>query len=238
MTMAPNGYPLSLAISRLTENETSREPQNLRAIKWLLKQQGGAVVVVTPKKNFESPILKKLVAHPQVKHVTWRGFSPGVLHSSRVLYAWPDRERLQLLWGCGADAVAVIEWNESVTAECLEGANPVQLFADRTVEPDVDTVKDTGEPLPNGVDSILEHVARMAAGYSSGLKWNEEDMLKADMMNQPERWVSISVEQVRAKCRALGMHPKDVDTVAGFLQRRKDGRRFNVQSSYRDFQFK
>lgn len=77
----------------------------------------------------------------------------------------------------------------------------------------------------------------MAAGYSSGLKWNEEDMLKADMMLRPDRWASVSVEQVRAKCRELGMHPNDVDTVAGFLQRRKDGRRFNVRSSYKDFQF-
>lgn len=92
-------------------------------------------------------------------------------------------------------------------------------------------------PLPNGVDSILEHIASMAAGYSSGLKWNEEDKLKADVMNRPERWVPVSVDQVRAKCRALGMRPRDVDTVAGFLQQRKEGRRFNVRSSYRDFQF-
>jgi len=84
---------------------------------------------------------------------------------------------------------------------------------------------------------ILEYIAAMAAGYSSGLKWNEEDKLKADMMNRPERWVPITVEQVRAKCRALGMRPDDVDTVAGFLQRRKEGRRFNVQSSYRTFRF-
>lgn len=62
-------------------------------------------------------------------------------------------------------------------------------------------------------------------------------MLKADMMNRPERWVPITVEQVRTKCRELGMRPNDVDTVTGFLQRRKDGRRFNVRSSYRDFQF-
>lgn len=57
------------------------------------------------------------------------------------------------------------------------------------------------------------------------------------MMNRPERWASITVEQVRAKCRALGMRPNDVDTIAGFLQRRKDGRRFNVRGSYRDFHF-
>ena len=89
----------------------------------------------------------------------------------------------------------------------------------------------------NGVEEILENIAAWAAGYSSGLKWNEEDKLKADMMNRPERWAPITVEQVRAKCRALGMRPDDVDTVAGFLQRRKEGRRLNVQSSYRTFHF-
>ena len=57
------------------------------------------------------------------------------------------------------------------------------------------------------------------------------------MMNRPERWESVTVEQVRAKCRELKMRPKDVDTIAGFLQRRKDGRRFNVRSSYKDFHF-
>lgn len=48
---------------------------------------------------------------------------------------------------------------------------------------------------------------------------------------------SITVDDVRAKCRALGMRGADVDAIAGFLQRRKDGRRFNVRSSYRSFQF-
>ena len=55
---------------------------------------------------------------------------------------------------------------------------------------------------------MLEYVAGMAAGYSSGLKWNEEDKLKADMVNRPERWVPITVEQVRARCRELGDAPE------------------------------
>jgi hypothetical protein len=93
------------------------------------------------------------------------------------------------------------------------------------------------ETLPNGVGGILEYVAGMAAGYSTGLKWNEEDKLKADMMNCPERWEEVTVEQVRAKCRELKMRPDDVETIAGFLERRKQGRRFNVRSSYRDFRF-
>lgn len=235
--MTSDGYPFPVAISRLTKGETSREPQNLRAINWLLEQPGGSVVVVTPRKEFDSASLKKLVAHPRVAHATWRGFSTGVLHGARVLYAWPNRDHLNNIWGCGASAVVVIEWSEPETAEWLADANPVQLFVDHTVEPEAETADGEDEPLPNGVDGILEYVAGMAAGYSSGLKWNEEDKLKADMMNRPERWVPITVEQVRAKCRALGMRPKDVDTVSGYLQLRKDGRRFNVRSSCRDFQF-
>lgn len=236
--MSPDGYPNPVAISRLTAGEMSREPQNVRAINWLLAQPGGPVVVVTPRKDFDGTSLMELVAQPRVTHRIWRGFSRGVLSGTRVIYAWPDRQHLDDLWGCTADAIVVIEWNERQTAEWIADAKPVQLFLDQTVDPNLEAVEEEAqEPLPNGVEGILEHIAHMAAGYSSGLKWNEEDKLKADMMNRPERWVPITVDQVRVKCRELGMRPRDVDTVAGFLQRRKEGRRFNVRSSYRGFQF-
>jgi hypothetical protein len=210
----------------------------MRAIEWLLEQAGGSVVVVTPQKRFSGDTLKQLVGHSGVTHSTWRGFSAGALAGRRVLYAWPDRKRLNELWGCNADAIAVIEWSEEEAAEWVEDSVPIQLLGGRTAMPtSEERIEAANEVLPNGVEEILKHVAHMAAGYSSGLKWNEEDMLKADMMNRPERWVPISVEQIRAKCRELGMRPYDVDTVTDFLQRRKEGRRFNVQSSYRDFQF-
>lgn len=89
--------------------------------------------------------------------------------------------------------------------------------------------------LPDDVDTILKSVAGWSAGYSSGLKWNEEDKLKADMMNRPTRWRTVTVQQLRARCRELGMKPNDIDTIADYLQRRKDGRRFNVRSTFRDF---
>lgn len=72
--------------------------------------------------------------------------------------------------------------------------------------------------------------ASLSDGYSSGLKWNEEDKLKADMMNRPARWQAITVDQLRARCRELGLKPNDIDTIAGFLQRRKDGRRRDVST--------
>ena len=237
--MSSDAYLFPVAVSRLSDSETSREPQNLRAIRWLLEQSGGSIVVVTPQKRFDGESLKRLVARPDVIHHTWRGFSTGSLGGRRVLYAWPNREHLNNLWGVEAEALAVIEWNTEETAEWIEDANPVQLFNGRTVQPSLaEEPAESREALPNGVDEILKQIAGMAAGCSSGLKWNEEDMLKADMMNRPERWVPITVEQMRAKCRELGMRPKDIDTVVGFLQRRKEGRRFNVQSSYRTFQFR
>ncbi len=154
-----------------------------------------------------------------------------------MIYAWPDRKHLQDLWDVEADALVVVEWGEPETAEWIEDANPVRLLPGETIAPSADSTVTDVAPLPNGIDGILEGIAAWAAGYSTGLKWNEEDKLKADMMNRPDRWVDVSVERVRAKCRALGMRPNDVDTVAELLQRRKDGRRFNVGSTYRDFRF-
>ncbi|MGO2746224.1 hypothetical protein [Microbacterium sp.] len=224
-----------IAVSRLGEDDT-REAQNLRAVRWLLSQPGGSVVVVTPRRDVPSEAIKRLIASPEVQHFAWRGFHGGHFDGNRVLYAWPDRKHLNDVWNGDADAIAVIEWGEEETAEWIEDVNPVQLFPDAIISPSPRTEVKL-EPLPNGIDEILEHVAAMAAGYSSGLKWNEEDKLKADMMNRPERWRHVTVEQIRAKCRQLGMRANDVDTIAGFVQRRKDGRRFNVRSSYRSFEF-
>ena len=235
--MSSDEYPFLVAVSQLGEQD-SRESQNARAIKWLLAQAGGSVVVVTPRKQFEGESLKRLVARSGTAHLTWRGLFAGSLASCRVIYAWPDRQHLNDLWGVDADALVVLEWGEAETAEWIEDVKPVRLLPGGTVQ--APSERDSGvaaEPLPNGVGEILEHIAAWAAGYDSGLKWNEEDKLKADMMNCPERWEPVTVEQVRAKCRELKMRPNDVETIAGFLERRKQGRRFNVRSSYRDFRF-
>jgi hypothetical protein len=235
--MASNTSTYPVAISRISEDDT-REAQNLRALRWLADQKGGPVIVVTPQKDFDGDSLKRLIKQPEVAQHTWRGFSVGSLRGRRVVYCWPDRQHLNELWDAEPDALVVIEHGGTEAEEWVEDANPVQLLKDATVPPRVEADHAApSEPLPNGVEEILEYVAHMAAGYSSGLKWNEEDKLRADMMNRPERWAPITVEQVRAKCRELGMRPNDVDTIAGFLQRRKDGRRFNVRSSYKDFQF-
>jgi len=223
------------AVSRLGEGD-SREAQNLRAVKWLLAQNGGPMVVVTPRRSVESECLARLTSHPRVRHHAWRGQSGGFYDGQRVLYAWPDRQRLNEIWNVNADAIAVIEWSTEETTEWIEDVNAVQLYPGRTVEP-THGYQAALDQLPNGLDAILEHVAAMAAGYSSGLEWNEEDQLKADMMNRPDRWADVTVAQVRATCRQLRMRGKDVGTIADFVQQRNDGRRYNVRSSYRTFKF-
>lgn len=236
MGQVSNSMPV--AISQLGENvETSREPQNARAIEWLLQQPGGPITVVTPQKDVSSDVIKALLTRRGVNHLTWRGLSTRAL-AGRILFAWPDRKRLNDLWGLEADALAVIEWSPQESKEWIEANRPILLLHDQVVPyTRVEPEQSPDEPLPNDIGKILENVARWAQGYSSGLKWNEEHKLKADMMNRPERWLSVSVEQVRDKCRELGMRPNDVDTIAGFLQRRKDGHRFQVNSSYRSFYF-
>ena len=235
--MTSSEYPFPVAISQLGEHD-SPESQNARAITWLQAQAGGSIVVVTPQKQFDGESLKRLVARSDTTHLTWRGFAPGSLTDHRVVYAWPDRQHLNDLWGVDADALVILEWGEAETTAWIEGARPIRLLPDETVQPSLDAYSEVAaEPLPNGVGEILEYLAGMAAGYSSGLKWNEEDKLKADMMNRPERWAPVTVEQVRAKCRELKMRPNDVETIVGFLERRKQGRRFNVRNSYRDFRF-
>lgn len=118
--------------------------------------------------------------------------------------------------------------NEQETTEWIDEARPVVLLPGETRAHQATEAEEPSAPLPNGVEGILEHVASMAAGYDSGLKWNEEDKLRADLMNRPERRRDDTVEQVRATCPALGMCPDEVDTIAGYLQNRKDGKRFNV----------
>jgi hypothetical protein len=233
--MSSEAYPFPVALSRLG-NGDSRETQNSRAIRWVLQQDAGPIVLVTPRRDFSGQSLRALAARADVTHLTWRGFSPTALTGRRAVHAWPAREHLNDLWGVRATALVVIEWNESHSTEWIEDAAPDLLLPSGTQRAPAVAV-DLPADLPDDVVSILTSTARWAAGYSEGLKWNEEDKLKADMMSRPARWAEVTVDQVRAKCRELGMQPKDVDTIAGLVQRRKDGRRFNVRSSYRDFHY-
>lgn len=236
--MSSDAYPYPVALARLSKGEQSHEQKNLRAIRWLLQQPGGSVVVVTPQAKIPSESLAKLVKRPSVRHQKWRSSSAGSLAGHRAIVAWPNRQHLNDLWGVTADALVVIEWGEPETAEWIEDANPVQLYADRVVEPARPASLEEGaDPLTNDVEEVLQSLSLIATEYGADMEWHEQQQLKADMMHRPDRWAGVTVKQVRERCRALGLSPNDVDTIGDYLQRRKDGRRFNVDRSYRDFQF-
>ncbi|MBT1586443.1 hypothetical protein [Curtobacterium aurantiacum] len=232
--MPTESYPYPAAVSQVSEGDTPAA-RDARAIAWLRAQKGGPVVVVTPRKDVRG-VVKAFAASAGVTHLSWRGLSIGSLTRSRVLLAWPDRDLLNGLWGIQLDALAVIEHGQRDTHDWIEDAQPTRLLADG-LHPTAPILADPLQALPNGIDGILEYLASQAAGYSSGLKWNEEDKLKADLMNRRSRWDGVSPDQVRAKCRALGMRPNDVDTIVVLVQRRLDGGRFNVRKSYRQFHF-
>lgn len=235
--VASGQYQYPVAIARI-EGDESRTDQSRRAIAWLGGQQGGSIVVVTPQKQGYDSAIMALVSQPGVTQLSWKGFNAGYLDGHRVVYAWPDRRHLNDLWDASPDALVVIEHGGDAAAEWIEDAGPVLLLRSGAVALSPPAIpNDHSGPMPADVVEILEYVTRKAAGYDSGLKWNEEDKLKADMMNRPERWADITVEQVRSKLRDLGMRPADIDTIADYVQRRRDGRRFNVRSSYRTFRF-
>jgi hypothetical protein len=92
--------------------------------------------------------------------------------------------------------------------------------------------------LPPNVAGIAEFLAMMARGYDNHLKWNEQAMFKADLMNVRERWQYVDVEAFRAKCLKEGMRREDVDELVDWLKRAKAGRRLVPTRSYRTHKFK
>jgi hypothetical protein len=152
--------------------------------------------------------------------------------------AWPNKERLSELWNLKPDALVVIEWANGEAAYWAEHTMPVRLLPGHTILPEQKPpALQFQDPLPHGLDQILEYISSQAAAYHAGLKWNEVDQLKADMMKNPVRWQSVPLEKIEHKLRSLKMRPKDIDKVLDLVRRRQEGRTFRVNSSYRDFAF-
>lgn len=91
--------------------------------------------------------------------------------------------------------------------------------------------------LPSGVAKIAEHLARMAKGYDNHLKWNEQAMFKADLMNVKQRWLPVDVAAFAAKLRKEGMREQDSSELVDWLRKAKAGRQLIPQRSYRNFKF-
>lgn len=228
-----NTYPV--ALSRLGDQDDTREKQAERAITWLRKQSGGSITVITPNKRLDNKAIERFVQNVNVNYYTWRE-NDGQYLTGRVLYAFPNRERLSNLWNPQLNALAVIEWNED--KDWMTIAKPIILLPNKIVEPTATDDFELGK-LPNGISDILSYLAGMADGYSQGMKWNEVDQLKSDLMECPKRWEAVTPEEVRQECLHLNMKLADVDQITELVTRRKQGRTFNLsKSSYKGFKFK
>lgn len=231
--MIENTYPV--ALSRLCDKDDTKEKQAERAITWLRKQSGGSITVITPRKYFENSAIKQLIQIKGVKHYSWRE-NDGQYLTGRVLYAWPNHERLSNLWHSQLDALAVIEWGED--KDWITIAKPIILLPNKIVKPTATDDFELGK-LPNGISDILSYLAGMADGYSQGMKWNEVEQLKSDLMECPARWEAVTTEQIKQECLHLGMKLTDIDKITELLARRQHGNTFNLsKSSYKGFKFK
>ena len=93
------------------------------------------------------------------------------------------------------------------------------------------------DTLPIDIVKILGFLAEWARGYDNHMKWNEEAMLKADLMNSRAYWLGVPVVAIEAKCAALGMSSEDVKLIADLVTRAQQGRRLVPQRTYRDHRF-
>lgn len=79
----------------------------------------------------------------------------------------------------------------------------------------------------------MDYIGQMAAGYSTGLKWNEIAKLKSDMMLVRHRWLGVDVRALEEKCRAVGLDNEDTATVLELVRRVQAGKRLVPLRSYR-----
>lgn len=232
--MIENTYPV--ALSRLGDEDDTREKQAERAITWLCKQSGGSITVITPNKRLDNKAIDRFVQNVNVNYYTWRE-NDGQYLTGRVLYAFPNHERLSNLWNSQLDALAVLEWRED--KDWMTIAKPIILLPNNKIVEPISTDDFELGKLPNGISDILSYLASRADGYSQGMKWNEVDQLKSDLMECPKRWEAVTSEEVRQECLHLDMKLADVDQITELVTRRKQGRTFNLsKSSYKGFKFK
>ncbi|UQN29577.1 hypothetical protein [Brachybacterium kimchii] len=94
------------------------------------------------------------------------------------------------------------------------------------------------EKLPADIDQILKALASWAAGYSTGLKWNEVAKLKSDLMENRAYWRGFAPVLVRDRCLELGMEAEDAEEIHGYVTKAQAGKRLVPEKSYKGFTFR
>lgn len=91
--------------------------------------------------------------------------------------------------------------------------------------------------LPPSVASIAEFLAIAARGYNNHLKWNEQAMFKADLMNARQRWRGADPTAFTRKLESEGMRTEDIAMLIDWLRKAQGGRRLVPQRTYSSFVF-
>lgn len=75
----------------------------------------------------------------------------------------------------------------------------------------------------------------MAKGYDNHLKWYEQDMFTADLMNVRHRRHSVDLAAFRSACLSEGMRTEDTQMLVDWLAKAQAGRRLIPSKSCREF---
>lgn len=77
-------------------------------------------------------------------------------------------------------------------------------------------------PLPPSVSVIIE-VLGAGAAPNGRIRRQQEDQLKADMMNVRRRWIDVDPRALQVKCYEVGLTSASTSALVGFLRRTQEG---------------
>ena len=188
-------------------------------------------------KNFENACRTDGVALA----TTRGGFS---ISGRRLFMLYPDKQDLEAVeerlakryLPSDVEEILVLVWNDGWVVDWVKRYGPELIGDAPDGWFDKVGVVDAGD-MPADIAEILELMAMKAQISDNKLPWQEKDQLKSDMMKNMAYWRAVTPEQVKAKCFELGMSVGDSDEIAGMLERRLEGHRFQVHSGYSDFEF-
>lgn len=92
--------------------------------------------------------------------------------------------------------------------------------------------------LAPDIVGILKMIGIRASLNGGSIPWQEQNRLKADMMNMWQYWVGVDELALKAKCVEVGISHESTQVLLDFFRKRKAGRRLVPASRYRNKHFR
>jgi len=89
--------------------------------------------------------------------------------------------------------------------------------------------------LPEDIARIIAILARKTAAYGGHLPWEEEQMLKSDLMISRRFWSGFDADDVRRECFRQGIGFRDTGTITDLVARAQAGRELRPHFVFRGF---